>query len=288
MANFASDQAEGLRRMVAGPKPRLCTFLSAASPEDRQAMLVNLAASLARAGSDVLLFDACAGGRGIAARLDGAQGAMHAASLLEAARGVRPLEQVTQPSGQGFGYAALTRGAAPGPADAERLANAFERLAGVADVLLADAELDEDGGLPLEAMGAGDIVIQVANDAESIKSAYALVKRLNARLGRRPFGVLVSGASEKDAQRVYANMAKAASRYLAVELHSVGSVPADEHVRRASRLDRPVVDAFPMAAASVAFRRLAEHFALPGGFPDLTDTRRTAVASGLRGSLSHV
>jgi flagellar biosynthesis protein FlhG len=41
----------------------------------------------------------------------------------------------------------------------------------------------------------------------------------------------------------------------------MGSVPADEYLHRAARLGRAVVDAFPLAGASVAFRRLAGRFA---------------------------
>ena len=52
LANFDFDQAEGLRRMLAGPKPRIVTFLSATPQDDKGAMLVNLGASLARAGND--------------------------------------------------------------------------------------------------------------------------------------------------------------------------------------------------------------------------------------------
>ena len=57
-------------------------------------------------------------------------------------------------------------------------------------------------------------------------------------------------------------MSAAATRYLAVKLSSMGSVPADEYLHRAARLGRAVVDAFPLAGASVAFRQLAGKFAL--------------------------
>jgi flagellar biosynthesis protein FlhG len=57
-------------------------------------------------------------------------------------------------------------------------------------------------------------------------------------------------------------MAQAANRYLAVKLGSMGSVPADDHLKRAMHLGRSVVDAFPLAGASVAFRRLAGRFVL--------------------------
>jgi len=59
LANFDFDQAEGLRRMLAGPKPRIVSFLSACPQDDKGAMLVNLGASLARAGNDVIIVDAC-------------------------------------------------------------------------------------------------------------------------------------------------------------------------------------------------------------------------------------
>jgi flagellar biosynthesis protein FlhG len=72
----------------------------------------------------------------------------------------------------------------------------------------------------------------------------------------------VSGAGEHEAALVFDNMAQAASRYLALDLRSVGSVPRDEHVPRAARLGRSVTEAFPLAGASVAFRRLAQRFSL--------------------------
>ena len=253
MASFEFDQAEGLRRMAAGVKPRVFTFLSSASPDEKQGMLVNLAASLRRVGSDVMLVDACSPARGIGPRL----GAQPPASLLEVARGERLFEHALRITDQGFAYASLTRGVTPDSSDGSALNEVFSRLRQHADVLLADADLDAQGALPVQCMEDGEIVVQVANQADSIKHAYLLIKQLNGQVGRRTFSVVVSGASEKEAQRVYANLAQTASRYLAVELRLIGAVPADEHLRRAGRLEKPVVEAFPLAAASVAFRQIA-------------------------------
>lgn len=262
MASFECDQAEGLRRMLAGPKPRIFTFLSAAPVADKSAMLVNLSASLALSGSDVVLLDACTSADGITRRM----GVDMQATLLDVARQQRALDQVVQAMPQGFGLASLTSGslhAATHDADQlRRLSNAFGVLAAQSDVLVVDAELDEKDNFAIPGMASGDIVIQVTPGGASIKQAYSLIKRLNAQLGRRPFGILVTGADEREAEVVYQNMAQAASRYLAVQLHAVGSVPSDDHLTRAARLGRAVVDAFPMAGASVAFRRLAERFAL--------------------------
>jgi flagellar biosynthesis protein FlhG len=262
LANFDFDQAEGLRRMLAGPKPRIVTFLSASPEDDKGAMLVNLGASLARAGNDVVIVDACASEYGVAQRLGVARGA----SLLNVARQECGLNQVISQVPQGFKVASMARSAriASGPDDARRLAKTFEVLVKQSGIVIVDGEFDASDSFPVAIMNDAEIVVQVSTSAASITAAYRLIKRLSQQLGRRPFGILVTGASEQEAKVVYDNMSSAASRYLAVQLTSMGSVPADEYLQRAARLGRAVVDAFPLAGASVAFRALAGRFALAG------------------------
>ncbi len=267
MANFDFDQAEGLRRMLAGPKPRIVTFLCATPDDDKGAMLVNLGASLVRAGNDVLLVDACQNDYGIAARL----GVDHSSSLLNVARQECGLNQVINQVPQGFGVVKMARSARASADDARRLAKTFDVLVKQSGIVIVDGEFGDDDSFPVPIMDSSEIVVQVSTSAASIKAAYCLIKRLSQQLGRRPFGILVTGASELEAKVVYDNMSVASSRYLAVQLTSMGSVPADEYLQRAARLGRAVVDAFPLAGASVAFRRLAGRFALAGaGAPQRT------------------
>ena len=270
MANFDFDQAEGLRRMLAGPKPRIVTFLSATPQDDKGAMLVNLGASLARAGNDVLIVDACEEEYGVARRL----GMDRNASLLQVARQECGLNEVVRQAPQGFGVANMRRGhSGPrlGADDARRLAKTFDVLVKQTGIVIVDGEFARDDSFPVPIMDSSEIVVQVSTSAASITAAYALIKRLSQQLGRRPFGILVTNASEAEAKVVYDNMSSAASRYLAVQLTSMGSVPADEYLHRAARLGRAVVDAFPLAGASVAFRRLAGRFAL-SNMPQLSRT----------------
>jgi flagellar biosynthesis protein FlhG len=260
LANFDFDQAEGLRRMLAGPRPRVITFLSAATQAEKNAMLVNLGASLANTVHDVLLIDAQKAGSGIASRLRAGRGA----ALQDVCQRKRSVKDAVQETEQGFRVASFGQFASRADISsdkASKLQESFALLAKEMDVMLVDAELDPQGEFPLASFASGEIVVHVSADAAAIKSGYALVKQLNAKLGKRPYGILVTGASEKEAQRVFANMAQAASRYLAVQLHSIGCIPADEHLVQAARLGRTVVDAFPLAHASVAFRSLAGRFA---------------------------
>ena len=261
--------------MLAGPRPRIVTFLSASEEDDKGAMLVNLGASLARAGNDVLIVDACQHEYGVAQRL----GVGHGPSLLQVARQQCALNEVIYQAPQGFGVASMQRGQGAHSLDANearRLANSFEVLVKQSGIVIVDGEFGSDfnihsgsqfngdsaSGFPVPVMASAEIVVQVSTSAASITAAYSLVKRLSQQLGRRPFGILVTGASESEAAVVYDNMCAAASRYLAVQLTSMGSVPADEYLQRAARLGRAVIDAFPLAGASVAFRQLAGRMAM--------------------------
>jgi flagellar biosynthesis protein FlhG len=273
LASFDFDQAEGLRRMLAGPKPRIVTFLSATPQDDKGAMLINLGASLAQSGNDVLIVDACERGYGVAQRL----GVDRGPGLLQVARQECALNQVIHPAPQGFSVVTMNK-VVPATAsnqawtpayagatdDARRLAKTFDVLVkqSAGSIVIVDGEISEEGGFPVPIMASSEIVVQVSTGATSITNAYALIKRLSQHLGRRPFGILVTGATEAEAKVVYDNMSSAATRYLAVTLSSMGSVPADEYLHRAARLGRAVVDAFPLAGASVAFRRLAGRFAM--------------------------
>lgn len=272
LASFDFDQAEGLRRMLAGPKPRIVTFLSATPQDDKGAMLVNLGASLAQSGNDVMIVDACTRDYGVAQRL----GVDRGPSLLQVARQECALNQVIHPVPQGFSVVKMAhenvmktahRNVVPAQADEmRRLAKTFDVLVqqSSGSIIMVDGEFSDDGSFPVPIMASSEIVVQVSTSAASITNAYALIKRLSQHLGRRPFGILVTGATEAEAKVVYDNMSSAATRYLAVTLTSMGSVPADEYLHRAARLGRAVVDAFPLAGASVAFRRLAGRFARTG------------------------
>jgi flagellar biosynthesis protein FlhG len=264
LASFDFDQAEGLRRMLSGPKPRIVTFLSATPSDDKGAMLVNLGASLVQSGNDVMIVDACEHDYGVAQRL----GVDRGPSLVQVARQECALNQVIHPVPQGFSVVKMGQAAAHAQAadDVRRLAKTFDVLVkqSAGSIVIVDGEFSEEGAFPVPIMASSEIVVQVSTSATSITNAYALIKRLSLHLGRRPFGILVTGATEAEAKVVYDNMSSAATRYLAVTLSSMGSVPADEYLQRAARLGRAVVDAFPLAGASVAFRRLAGRFAGSG------------------------
>lgn len=260
MASF--DQAEGLRRLLAEPKPRVLTFLSVLQEDEKSGMLVNLGVSLARQGKQVLMVDARSSENSVGAWLNAA----HDRTLLDVARQQRTMQEAIKIVASGLSVTRLAHQmAAPAGVSTEnarKLSRVFDIAAHRSDLVVVDSEIDVCDRFPLASLDDSELVIQVSANPATIKAAYSLIKRVSNRVGRRSYGILVSGASEPEARLVYSNMAQAASRYLAVPVQFIGYVPEDEHVRKAAHLGRTVIDAFPMARASVAFSRLAEQLSM--------------------------
>jgi flagellar biosynthesis protein FlhG len=259
LASYDIDQATGLRRMLERPVPRLFTFFSVLGEEEKSAMLINLAASLAQAKHSVLVVDGDVASTGLLTRI----GLRHdVATLQEVARMERTLVEATRRLPEGFSMARIARRSVPQATDpdAGRLAEIFDSLIEQAEITLVNGVLARDESLPVPTMEMGEIVIQVSTTASSIKAAYVLLKSLSDRIGRRPFSLIVNDATEAEARTVYANMAQAASRYLAAQLNFLGSIPADDHIRRATGQGRAVMDVFPFAGAALAFQRLSKRF----------------------------
>ncbi|MCU6433211.1 antiactivator of flagellar biosynthesis FleN protein [Undibacterium sp. Jales W-56] len=225
-------------------------------------MLVNLGVSLARQGQRILMVDARSSSNSIGAWLNSDS----ESTLLDVARQQRTMKEAVKIISSNLSVSMLSKYAINStrlPAEnARKLSRVFDVAANAVDLVIVDGEIDHNDAFPLASFEESDVVIQVSANPVTIKNAYGLIKRVNSRVGRRSYGILVSGATEQSARLVYANMAQAASRYLAVPLHFVGYIPEDDHMKKAAHLGRAVIDAFPLAGASIAFSKLAEQLTM--------------------------
>ena len=256
------DQAEGLRRLLDKPKSRVLTIISVLPEQERNRTVVNLGASMAANGTKVLVVDASAASNALS-HFVGSAGMPTLCDVLNQERNMYEAVRIVP---QGFAFANMAKVTVPSSktySHALGLASMFDMMAGQADVTLVNGGLSADDTFPVPAMESGEVWVHLSPEPAAIKDAYLLLKRLNSKLGCRKFGLLVTGGTQQDAQTVFANMEKTASRYLAADIHLVGFVPADEHIRKAGELGKSVTDAFPRSISSQAFKRLATRFLVP-------------------------
>lgn len=256
MDKFVIDQAEGLRRLLAREGSRVIAVTGGHGAPGRTTVVINLAAALTAQGKDVLVIDECLGPRSVSAQLGaGGEARSFVRNFAAVMRGEMALDQAVERHALGFGVLAAPREQCAG---ARLDAPLSKLLAGPADFVLIDAQLDADGALSPLALHAHDVLIVMRVAAQAITDAYACMKRLHFAHAIGQFRVLANHvASPADAQAVLENLAEVASRYLAVSLERVGSVAADPHMPRALQLSRCIVDAFPSTAAARDFRHVA-------------------------------
>lgn len=255
MSNHQHDQAAGLRQMMTGHQPKIISVLSAMPEEQQPRLISNLAASLSQQDSDVLVVQT--------AKVDLAHyGIKKLPALSDVANGKLAIDHAVKYSKLGF----LTTQLHAKKTSKTRLANTadpalnqvFENLASLFEVVLVDTNLDHNHQLPLEMLNQHTVLIQLSSDAASIKEAYTLIKKIYSQLGRRSFGIIVSGATDEQAAAAFRNISQVAKNYMQVELEFFGAIPNDQQLSKATKLNRVVVDAFPLAKAAKAFKTLAQ------------------------------
>ncbi|OIR02894.1 hypothetical protein GALL_151020 [mine drainage metagenome] len=257
MASFQNDQAAGLRRIMAAPKPRVVSILSASTTaHDQPRLLSNLAASISCHGSDVLIMHASQDSRESSYEVD------KLPTLMDVANEKCTLMHAIKNSNQGFSVAKLMQknqlNTALNNQVSVRLDQIFDELASKYEIILVDATLNKNHLLPLDILNASEILIQLTRNPESIKNAYSLIKQICSQLGRRSFGIIVDDATEAQAKIVFRNISQVAKNFMQIELEFFGAIPTDDHLNRAAKLGRSVIDAFPLAAASTAFKHIAQ------------------------------
>jgi flagellar biosynthesis protein FlhG len=250
LVKVVSDQAEGLRRLIARHGARAIAVTGGSAGVGSSSTVVNLAAALAAQGKDVLVVDEYANRGSIAAMFGGPPAQNFGAFM----RGEMPLEKAALRHSAGFSVLAAPR-AQHASCTREQLRAVFD---GSADIVLIDVQLDRDGMLSELALQAHDLVIVTRVAAQAITDAYACMKRLHFSYAIAQFRVLVNHVQSKaDAQTALDNLADVASRYLAVALEAAGCIAADPRMARSQQLRMCVVEAFPSTAAARDFRQLA-------------------------------
>ncbi len=259
MSGFGFDQAEGLRRLLGRDHMRVIAVASGKPHVGQTNVVINLAQALVTQGKSVLILDegigndSCAARLGLIPRCELAQVLKEQFTLAQALLHYSAALHVL-PAREG-----LRRIGQLGSAAQERLRQSLAALPQQPDVLLIDLAADRRQITLAAAAAADEVLIMVGPERQAITQSYALIKQLAQALDRNRFYLIA--AKTKDDHRAATlgnNMLDVAARYLNTQLESLISVPWDELVKRANKLNKPVVEAFPDAAASHAYRALGQ------------------------------
>lgn len=108
-------------------------------------------------------------------------------------------------------------------------------------------------------LAASEVIVVVSPDPSSLVDAYALVKVLALRHSKRAFHILVNNVADRhEAELIFERFDAVSSRFLGVTLDYLGYVLNDDHLPRAARSKRMVMEAYPFSKASICFSRLAK------------------------------
>jgi flagellar biosynthesis protein FlhG len=247
MSKRVADQADGLRRLLAGTPTRVIAVAGSGRRAGATTAAMNLGAALAHQGKAVLLLDEHEPAPASACALWALR---PPGRLADVAAGRLGCEDAAAETDCGVSVLPAAPGAQPADLDPRTLWQG--------SVILIDAALDGEGRLSMLARQADDLVLVFQPQPASITAAYAGIKRLHYAHALKQLHLLVNGvAADGEAAQAMTNLVSTGSRYLAVSLQPAGSVRADAHLQDAKRLRQTVVEAFPTSPAAVDFRRIA-------------------------------
>ena len=256
--NRAGNGVEGAVRGATNNPVQVIAVTGGKGGVGKTTIAVNLAASLASRGKDVLLLD---GDLGLA-NVDVFLGLTPRLTLADVLAGNNTLEEVIIQAPQGFRVVPAASGIAQlAELDAMThlgLVRAFGDLAARLDVMIVDTAAGISGSVLQFSQASQQVLVVICDEPASLTDAYALIKILSRDHGVKKFRVLVNQSRARGlGQSLFERFERVAARFLEVELDYAGEIPEDPFLRRAIREQRPVVAAYPSCPASMALKTLA-------------------------------
>ena len=273
------DQAEGLRNMINGTpvdfkalrsaptaslppanSPQVISISSGKGGVGKTNIVANLALALTRLGKRVLVLDADLG----LANIDILLGLTPRYTIEHLLTGQKRLQDILVPGPEGMVILPAGSGI-PELADLNEgqklfLLNEMDQLSQRIDILLIDTGAGISANVLYFNLAAQESIIIITPEPTSLTDAYALIKVLATRHQKKHFIVLANAvANELEAKEVFRKISLVADRFLgSVSLDYLGFIPLDEHVLKAVRKQKAVLELFPQSPAGKSFMVLSQ------------------------------
>jgi flagellar biosynthesis protein FlhG len=255
----ATDQAEGLRRMLGKQTPKVITFVSGGSHTGKTTSAINIAVALAQAGRSVMLLDENRGFRNIT----GSLGIDTQADLFDVMRGERAFEQALVAGPEGSLILPAGRGVqALGDIDGygrSVLMEGFARVGAALDYIIVDTAPGASSRLLPLSHPEQETILVASPTGPGQADAYGMMKVMHRVLGRQGLHLQVAMVrTDEEGAGAFRNIAGVARHYLDASVKFLGAVPLDDRVRKGGRVGRAAIEMFPHASCSQQWRRQAQ------------------------------
>jgi flagellar biosynthesis protein FlhG len=256
-ARKPESNLSGVARSVAGSPVQVIAVTGGKGGVGKTTVAVNLAATLAARGKEVMLLDGDLG----MANCDVFLGLTPRLTLADVLAGNCSLEEIVLDAPQGFKVVPAASGIVQ-LAELDTLTHlglvrAFGDLTTTLDVMVVDTAPGIAGSVLQFSQAAQQVLVVICDEPASLTDAYALIKILSRDHGVSKFRVLVNQSRGRGlGQALFQRFERVAARFLTVELDYVGEIPEDPFLRRSIREQRPVVTAYPSSPSAVALKTL--------------------------------
>lgn len=260
MAETSHDQASGLRKMAAPPRPvKVIAVASGKGGVGKTNITVNLGVALSSMGKEVLLLDADLG----LANIDVMLGLHPQYNLQHVLDGSKTLQEIIVEGPAGLKIIPAASGvqkmAELSPAEHAGMIQAFSELNQHIDILMIDSAAGIADSVISFTRAAQEVIVVVCDEPASITDAYALIKLLSRQYNVDHFHIIANMARNvQEGRELFNKIAMVCERFLEVNLDFMGIVPFDDDLRRAVKKQRAVVDYIPRSKSATAFNHLAK------------------------------
>lgn len=252
------DQAEGLRVLLGKRGNKSFIVLSALNPIDKNGVLLNISAAIIHSGESVNLIDANR-------NLDGISSILKNKSANAQAKTNHYLSVIT-PSIQGnANRIGITKVFSASEASENtnkplnEILKLIEENTEKYTISFIDIDINDEITEHLEEITAGQVIVLVNNQENSIKKAYTLLKKLSTKISELKVNIVVNGSDQEESQLIQRNISLTASNYLSISIASLGNIIHDEDLAKASKIGKSVFEVFPKSPSIDIFNQIARN-----------------------------
>ena len=252
------DQAEGLRVLLGKRGNKSFIVLSALNPIDKNGVLLNISTAIIHSGESVNLIDANR-------NLDGISSILKNKSANAQAKTNHYLSVITPSIQSNANRIGITKVFSASEASENtnkplnEILKLIEENTEKYTISFIDIDINDEITEHLEEITAGQVIVLVNNQENSIKKAYTLLKKLSTKISELKVNIVVNGSDQEESQLIQRNISLTASNYLSISIASLGNIIHDEDLAKASKIGKSVFEVFPKSPSIDIFNQIARN-----------------------------